>query len=497
MPGTNNEQILGQVQFVLLDLAMAVEKNGISDQNDLARSLFTAGRTFYDTSTEWCLRPSEYSSDPVSRSQPIRIVFQDISSKDAPSYTKHADFRTWKTFSLEANPDEPMHSLLLRFAVQANIEHKHPYFPILEFDFQIVRSSSTNGHTKTLHSGRRWFTQGSVRDVLLGSELLLYNRHDAPDDFKETKPPLRMPFPYQRQYPASNPQPPAHWIATPKVEGPWKEIMSLQLIGDGAELTAHSTYHPLIAKTMFIPADFSVITTKGLMLKRLRVPPEHLGTKFTFPLTLDQARSLLGRTVYYQCVDDENQPVRRSKAAAKLAKVKAEDPIYIAYVWGLDPDARLLKTMEHANEDSGELCRTFQFDASGAPLPVEFESASLSNGYPPLRKVAQFDWIGLVELPLPTGPSKEQIAAEEALNRKRKRFASILAAAPRLFEVGIDGDCSFVVGELNLRPPGAAGTVTVENCKAGIWESGYAERDDGDDGEFLIWSDGYGMGPST
>ncbi len=263
--------------------------------------------------------------------------------------------------------------------------------------------------------------------------------------------------------------------------------MTLQLMGDGAELTAYSTYPPLIAKTVFIPADFSAISSKGIMLKRLRVFPEHLGTKFTVPLTIAQARSLLGRTVYYQCADNETQPIRRSKAAAKRARVQAEDPIYVAYVWGLDPDAKLLKTMEHANEDSGELCRTFQFDDSGAPLPAGIETASLRDGYPPLRKVARFDWVGLVELRLPAGPTKDEIAAEEELARKRKRFAAILAAAPRLFEVGINGDCAFVVGELNLHPPGTTGTVTLENCKAGIWESGYAERDSADDGEFLIW----------
>ncbi|KAF8956728.1 hypothetical protein BDZ97DRAFT_1925270 [Flammula alnicola] len=144
------------------------------------------------------------------------------------------------------------------------------------------------------------------------------------------------------------------------------------------------------------------------------------------------------------------------------------DPVYLAFVWGLDLEAKIIKTFEFSDQGIGELCRTFQFDDS--QTSVALSPQNLPNDYPALRKVAKFDWMGLVELPVASPPSEDAVAAKEELLRKRKRFSNILAAAPSLFEIGIGGDCAIVVGELTLHPPGSPGSVTIENCKRGIWE---------------------------
>lgn len=480
----------GCIRLALEQSALNIEKSTDSDQQGLVCRLYSvAKRMLQDHSSNlgMVLRPSLY---PLHSKERIQVTFRDTSSAEDASFSKHADHRKHDDLILDASPLEPIQALLIRFVEEINRRHRHPFFPISNFDLIITNKSTTDSSETALHIGPHWFTQGTVADVLLGSTLISYTRRDGGQDLQQQQPPFRLLWPFQRQYPISAPQPPPHWIQTPNVPGPWQEISSLQFMGDGVELTAHSTYPPLIARTLLLPktSSYSMITTSSIQLRRLRISPTLLEARLAFPLTADQARSLLGRTVFYQSADPEVQTRERRLPHNKRRKVEPElDPVYLAYVWGLDLDARIIKTVEFAKEDSGELCRTFKFDDSETPLPTFLQSTSLPEDYPLLRKVATFDWIGLVKLPMPTPPSEDAEATKKEVERKRKRFSDILAAAPPLFEIGIEGDRALVIGDLMIHPPGSSGTATVENCKVGIWESGYREMEGPNDTEFLIW----------
>jgi hypothetical protein len=476
------------IKLALEQSASNIEKSNNSDQQDLVCRLYSIAKRMQHPSSNLLLRPSLYSLDSKER---LQVTFRDTSSVEDASFSKHADRRKYDDLILDASPLEPIQALLVRFVEEINGRHRHPFFPVSNFDLFIANKSTTDSSATALHIGPQWFTQGTVADVLLESTSISYTRRDGAQDLQQQQPPFRLLWPFQRQYSVSAPQPPPHWIQTPNVPGPWQEISSVQFIGDGVELTAaRSTYPPLIARTLLLPkkSSYSMITTSSIQLRRLRISPTLLEARLAFPLTADQARSLLGRTVFYQSADPEVETTKVRLPHNKRRKVEPElDPVYLAYVWGLDLDARIIKTVEFANEDSGELCRTFKFDDSETPLPTFLQPTSLPEDYPPLRKVATFDWIGLVKLPMPTPPSEDVEATKKEIVRMRKRFSDILAAAPPLFEIGIEGDRALVIGDLMIHLPGSSGTVTVENCKVGIWESGYREMEGPNDMEFLIW----------
>ncbi|KAF9480710.1 hypothetical protein BDN70DRAFT_877280 [Pholiota conissans] len=484
LPKSKDEMVAGSIAAVLNHAALDIEKLNIPEQQGLACKLYSLSKKMMDPCEKlsMVLRPSLYRFNSAER---IKVTFRDVTMQENTQYSKHIDRRTYEDLILEACPAEPIQSVFLRFLEEINRKNRHPFFPVSNFDLRLADASTP---PITFHIGNSWFTQGNVTEVLSGSRLILYTRRDGDQDLKEHQPALRLLWPYQREYPTSAPEPNPHWIKAPKITGPWQEVSLLQFMGNGAELIAHSTYPPLISGTLLLPQNFRIITTSSILLRRLRIAPTLLGEKLAFPLTSTQARSLLGRTVFYQSPDPDVQTRVRPLPHNKRRKVEAElAPVYMAFVWGIDLEAKIIKTVEFTNDISGELIRTFKFDESAIPLPTFLQPDPLPDDYPPLLKVATFDWIGLVELSTPVPPSEDVEAIRKAIERKRKRFSDILAAAPPFFEIGIEGDRALVVGDLNLNSPGTPGTITVQGCKLGIWESGYREMEGPNDAELLIW----------
>ncbi|KZS89651.1 hypothetical protein SISNIDRAFT_489073 [Sistotremastrum niveocremeum HHB9708] len=414
-------------------------------------------------------------------------------------YAAHVDERTWEDIHFpEVRRDQPMHEFIADFVAAANHRNRHPFSPIHSIDFTFNGTLETG----TLHSGRDWYTQGTVADYFApGSTVTItYTRHDGwPEVLRDRSPEMRMPM-FQRMYPPSEPSAPSSWYSLPTPDGPWRKIPSLLFVGDGSELTARTTGPSLtIAKDIFVPGDFMSLGFGWKSLytathQRGRVPEALVPTseRITIPMSEEQAKTLLGRTVIYRLEDPEPPaPVLSEREIARAAKKRKREPkkiaerpppLYCAFVWGLavqaDGKRILLKTFEFS-EDS-EIGRTFDV-GSMASLP-----ASLPSGYPELKKTAVPEWIGLLQpiLGAKEEEKRRKKAAAETQARK-ERLRAILASAPASFEVGIGGDNSMVIGELTLHPPGSWGCITVDGCKAGIWESGVRHHDQ--PGGFSIW----------
>ncbi|KAF8204629.1 hypothetical protein BJ912DRAFT_3127 [Pholiota molesta] len=285
LPKTADDIVFAGIKLALEQSASNIEKSNNSDQQDLVCRLYSIAKRMQHPSSNLLLRPSLYSLDSKER---LQVIFRDTSSVEDASFSKHADRRKYDDLILDASPLEPIQALLVRFVEEINGRHRHPFFPVSNFDLFITNKSTTDSSATALHIGPQWFTQGTVADVLLESTSISYTRRDGAQDLQHQQPPFRLLWPFQRQYSVSAPQPPPHWIQTPNVPGPWQEISSVQFIGDGVELTARSTYPPLIARTLLLPkkSSYSMITTSSIQLRRLRISPTLLEARLAFLLQL-------------------------------------------------------------------------------------------------------------------------------------------------------------------------------------------------------------------
>jgi hypothetical protein len=98
-------------------------------------------------------------------------------------------------------------------------------------------------------------------------------------------------------------------------------------------------------------------------------------------------------------------------------------------------------------------------------------------------------WVGLVSLvdaPEET-PAVVEVKAPDPPDRDRLSEILALAARAPQFEVGVDGDCVILAGEIALHGVDSPHSIEkIHNCKPGIWQGGRTPADAAED-PFDIW----------
>jgi hypothetical protein len=452
-----------------------------------------------------------------TKSEPQTVVFKDIDSisqSGIMSSKAYPEVRPWDPITITLPVlrssnlplSEPVDALFEAFMKYANEIYRHPLDPLYDFDFTndqqflLVFNQGAARETKIWRYWTGGFMQGLVSDfvgedvdnsrkgVVVWYKRRYGHKFSVSEEAQEVKRPA-----YKRRLPSSCYPPPTHWIdPTPPSSASgarWNQIPTLSFVGNGSDIHPHTSYPPIISKHIFIPSDIKALGLRQWtgMTRRQSVPADAAPLKFTPPLSLAQAQSLLGRTVLYELPDSSVQAGGRARTRDRQARKTAgsgapstsNDNVYCAFVWGLDPQRMIITLFE-----TDDTRRTFWI---GSDEPKDVIGVPLPTDYPPLRKVARPNWLGPVEIaPVtiapPTIPSEP--VARKTRHPMQTRWAEILKAAPMTFEVGVGGDNVILVGELMIQNPEQV--MHIDNCKSGIWESGY--RHATEEGiSFSIW----------
>lgn len=199
----------------------------------------------------------------------------------------------------------------------------------------------------------------------------------------------------------------------------------------------------------------------------------------------------MGHTIQYEEVLDPLSLVRRGAGAGtapsrKQKKAKRHhasgldlDRVFLAFVWGFDPETMNLFVFEYF--ERGEVGRTIMLGMTENPSPST--PINPSKDVIALERPFVVKWVGRVVLPDSDSAGARQVSRPtKRAEDKPDRLSEILKMAPREFQVGIGGNHSILVGELTLHDTG----ITIDNCKAGIWQSGI-ELPTNPGGRFSAW----------
>ncbi|KAK7020434.1 hypothetical protein R3P38DRAFT_2969438 [Favolaschia claudopus] len=428
------------------------------------------------------------------------LTFRDMNSlPDAfsPSGSMFGipDDRVWNDVVVETNATTPINLLFSEFMVTANIRHRHPLVPLQDFSFTSTPEPFYSYTGKTVEEvkvlqDRIWFkgsgnfSQGQVKDLPITEDHVVY--HSRTFFNVTTVPEVNHKLPHERTLPQSCVAP-GHWIRpTPPPGGDavWRCLPSLAFVGNGHDLYPGVTTPPAIASHIYVPRSFEPLGLYQNAAYRQAVTKECTPMKLEPPLTVAQARALLGRAIQYEVAV---VPIPTPPEGVRPKKKRREEPppIYWGVVWGVDD-----------SEPAGLKLKIFtggQYQEASATLTVG-EPCAIPIGRIDTKLPFTPKWVGA--LALVDEAAEAEITEEPAIEpaapkiEGEDRLTSILklgAQAPR-FEVGIGGDCVILVGEIALHgvTPDSNSIFTsieqIENCKPGIWQGG---RDANE--EFLIW----------
>ncbi|KAJ7047025.1 hypothetical protein C8F04DRAFT_1387523 [Mycena alexandri] len=424
---------------------------------------------------------------PLEHEPFIRLTFRDKNALPDANHqmslfgSETRDDRTWEDVALETNTMGPMNVLLQQFISIANPQHRHPLAPLTNFSFASTPdpfcTSSYLGKTgeevQEL-TNRLWevttgrFIQGQVRDLpITEGNIVYYNRgHFSRTSVQD----LTMKQPRERTLPPSC-VPPAHWIRPSKPPGGedvWECLPSLLFVGSGHDLYPGVISPPAIASHVYVPRSFERLGIYPHAAYREEVTEDSTPVKWEPPLTSEQALALLGRAIQYE-VPVVPQPPLPPNARPKKKRRKAPPPVYWGVVWGVDPDALVLRVFTGGQYQETSIALTV-----GGPCEVPSTKVDTKLPFTP-------KWVGALALvddapeEIPTPPVPEAQTVD--------RLPGILETKSPQFEVGIDGSCVILAGELAIHGIDSYAVEKIQNCKPGIWQGGRSVEEN----KFAIW----------
>ncbi|KZT28307.1 hypothetical protein NEOLEDRAFT_1167611 [Neolentinus lepideus HHB14362 ss-1] len=426
-----------------------------------------------------------YRNPDTTQARPVLPVhFVDISMSSSPSYHVRYEHgrmnqRTWPKITLDCSPGDPLHKTLQRFFTRANEENRHPLMSLSYFN---VRSTlEAPSYLVNWHVQLGKFAQGTLADFLEDGRDTIYYIHSE-FNFSTGISKYRAQV-NKRVLPPSCIPAPKHWyrplISVEAGDG-WNRVPSLAFIGNGCNIWPGASYPPVIASHIYIPASFDVLGRQNGLHARAPTTTDRTSVKLNPPLTVEQARALVGHTVQY-AEDPSTHPSASGRQNKKKEARRTTGPdgkpltgwkrVYTAHVWGFDEELMTLKAFKFGDMFKEE-CRTFLVGlGKKSDLPD-----NLPDDYPDVLKPFTPMWIGAVQLPSAQPPHVQSVQAPVAQvvvprQRTRERLHDIIDAAPREFVVGVGGDCTLLVGELGVHGPDSDFIHNVGNCKPGIWRS--------------------------
>jgi hypothetical protein len=394
---------------------------------------------------------------------------------------------TWADVVVESHPETPLQRVFDRFISVANEKNRHPAVPYSGFRFAVA-DAALNSHEPSRNvweTNSTHFAQGRVADLGLdGATPVVYYLHANYQDNQ----PISLPDVHLRKLSEACRIPPNNWVtphAPSQEDGSadaWNEIPTLAFIGNGTDVWPYMSYPPVIAARVYtLPLSANAVLGLQVFEKPLQ---QHIATprgcvlaKLQPPLTEAQARALLGRTIQYEDPRALNplgmpgQPyVEPPKKKRRVVDGVDWTRVYTGVVWGFDPERMELKIF--GGWKLGETCRTLMVGEPQELVPTPWL-------FPEERVAFAPRWLGKVALPVPepppSVPEPEQPPSQE---HQPSRLAQIQQLAPIQFEVGIGGDQTLLVGEISVHGADALQITIVDNCKPGIWASGWKRSEE-------------------
>ncbi|KAJ7156948.1 hypothetical protein C8R43DRAFT_997767 [Mycena crocata] len=427
-----------------------------------------------------------YYPPPAAREAPFQLTFRDKNSllgahrTTALFSTDMPDDRTWQDVTVEASAMDPINLVFEQFTSTANSQHRHPLAPLTNFSIAstpdpFCTSAQVAEATKLLWEvspGR--FVQGRVQDLPLPEDHIVYYSRST---FNRVYfPGLTMKQPQERTLPPSC-VPPTNWIRPsepPGGEAVWECLPSLAFVGTGYDLYPGATSPPAIASYIYVPRSFEKLGIYPHAAYRREVTKDSTPTKLEPPLTVEQANAFLGRAIQYEVPVVPTPPL---PANARPKKRRREDPppVYWGVVWGVD-----------VTDPAGLALRIFtggQYQEAPATLKVG-EACAVPTA--PIDMTLPFTpkWVGAVSL---VDASEEAPEPEVIPEEVQDRLADLLQLNSPQFEVGIDGNCVLLAGEIALHGIESNMVEKIENCSAGIWQGGRDIDLERETNQFVIW----------
>ncbi|KAJ7724479.1 hypothetical protein DFH07DRAFT_264830 [Mycena maculata] len=391
------------------------------------------------------------------------------------------DERIWADVTVETTSTSPIDVLFGQFIAMSNSRHQHPLAPLSGFSFASASSfvGKTNeevakirNSTWKVRPGR--FVQGQVKDLLVTeSKVVYYSRSNFSRDSVSD---LTLKPPQQRTLPPSCVAP-QHWIRPampPGGEAVWECLPSLAFVGNGHDLYPGATSPPAITSHIYVPRAFDRerLGIYPHAAYQREVTKDATPVKLEPPITAAQAAALLGRAIQFE-VPVVPLPPLPPNARPKKRRREPPPPIYWGVVWGVDAAALELRIFTGG-----------QYQEASATLKVGQPCAVPSN---PIDMTRPFTpkWVGLLSL-VDGAPEETVPAPAPEAGPTVDRLLSILAVAARSpqFEVGIDGDCVVIAGEISLHGIDSPSVEKIDGCKSGIWQG--AREPAGTD-QFSMW----------
>ncbi|KAF8212003.1 hypothetical protein K438DRAFT_1805793 [Mycena galopus ATCC 62051] len=330
---------------------------------------------------------------------PLHLTFRD--KKSIPGATpgmrafgrKTSDDRIWHDIAVETNATDPINLLFSQFISAANAQHQHPLAPITNFSFTSTPDGKTNEEAQEL-KGRSWevspgrFVQGQVKDLRITDSHIVYYTRSPFSRVSVSE--LTMKLPQERILPPSCVAP-AHWIHPsdpPGGEALWERLPSLAFVGNGHDLYPGATSPPAIASHIYVPRSFERLGLYAPTAYHHEVTKDCTLVKWEPPLTVAQARALLGRAIQYEV---PMVPLPPLPEGARPKKKRREDPppIYWGVVWGVndaDPAALELRIFTGGQHQEAPATLTV-----GGPCAVPTNRIDTNSPFTP-------KWVGALEL---------------------------------------------------------------------------------------------------
>jgi hypothetical protein len=289
---------------------------------------------------------------------------------------------------VEASLDEPFCDAFLRFRVDGNKKHRHPFLPTLNFDAVLPQ------RLLNIRSGEPINVRSVVDQVGL---VVPYIRNDEDSLEARGDTPHKRQYPWERTLPKWFPAlPPTHWIEParppsynlphekilppfPDPPGLYFKVPLLHFAGNGRNTLPNVSGPPIIVSHIYIPA--SKLSVHATMPKTLSEDSNVVLPNDVLipPVSTAQVMTFLGRMIRY-C----RHPL--ASTVGKKRKRQKADPYEYAAAWGWNPDTLELHCFEYSTYAS------FILDLSQTGTITAFHSDPDPFSLP--KKVCQ--WLGVV-----------------------------------------------------------------------------------------------------
>jgi hypothetical protein len=282
-----------------------------------------------------------WKNPPVPPDNHITLVFTDVTADHTPVGCEGP----WQIQEIQASLDELFYDAFLRFRLEANKKHRHPFLPSLSFSMLLAQTPVEIHVEDSI----------TVKEVVeqLGQPVVSYIRHDKDRQYFLADNPFSAMYPWLATFPAwFSGVSPSHWM-NPTPPPSYESMDELTLIpsfpkpvryfkvpllkfgGNGRNILPSVSHPPFIVSDIYLPVvPWHPTTPHDYKIMRLDVDLDLVRPSDILipPISTEQAKSLLGRVIRY-C----RHPLVINEPGKKKKKQKS-DPYEFALAWGWDPD---------------------------------------------------------------------------------------------------------------------------------------------------------------